>query len=327
MDKYQVNYAPHIKTDESTPVVMSTVLLALTPPLVWACFVFGWRALAITVLTVAVCVASEALFNLVLRKPQTIGDLSAVVTGVLLAFNLPVTVPLWIPVAGGVFAIVIVKMLFGGMGKNFMNPALAARVFLFSWPRHMNNWIKPFSDIPVLRSMSQSEIDAIAQATPLKELASGDFDYDNLINLFTGNIGGCIGEISTVLLLIGGLFLMARKVITWHTPFTFIATVALFSVLFPGNNPPLQYMLAQVMSGGLMLGAFFMATDYATSPISSRGKLIFGVGCGLITVLIRFLGGYPEGVSYSILIMNAFVYVIDRKMMPRRYGTGGAAHV
>lgn len=327
MDKYQVNYSPHIKTDESTPVIMSTVLLALAPPLVWGCFVFGWRALAVTVLTVAVCVASEALFNLALRRPQTVGDLSAVVTGVLLAFSLPATVPLWIPVAGGVFAIIIVKMLFGGLGKNFMNPALAARVFLFSWPRHMNNWVKPFADLPVLRSMSQGEIDALAEATPLRELSSGDFDYSNLINLFTGNVGGCIGEISTVLLIIGGLFLIARKIITWHTPLSFIATVALFSALFPGDNPPLQYMLAQIMSGGLMLGAFFMATDYSTSPILGRGKLIFGVGCGLITVLIRFLGGYPEGVSYSILIMNAFVFIIDRKIRPRRYGTGGAAHV
>lgn len=307
---------------------MSTVLLALAPPLAWACFVFGFRTLAVTLLTVAVCVISELIFNLVLRRPQTVNDLSAAVTGVLLAYNLPVTVPLWIPVAGGVFAIVIVKMLFGGLGKNFMNPALAARAFLFSsWPRHMTNWVQPFSKLPVLRSLSQGEIDKITTATPLKELFSDNFDFSSLVNLFTGNISGCIGEISTVLLLIGGLFLLARRVITWQTPFAFLATVAVFALLFPGDNPPVQFMLAQLMSGSLMLGAFFMATDYSTSPISGRGKLIFGLGCGLITVLIRYLGGYPEGVSYSILIMNAFVWIIDRKMRPRRYGTGGAAHV
>ena len=306
-----VSPSPHIRQEDTTRSIMLDVLIALSPALAWAIFLFGVRALLLTVIAVASSVAFEALFNLAVRKKCPIGDLSACVTGVLIAFNLPVSAPWWLPVVGSAFAMVIVKGLFGGIGKNIVNPALAARVFLFlSWSRLMTDF---------------SGVDAVASATPLKQLKAGELAETDLIDLFIGSHGGCIGEVSSLLLIAGGLYLLFRRVISWQIPVAYLGTVALLTFLFPQNPDTLRFMLGELFSGGLMLGAFFMATDYATSPMTARARLVYGVGCGLITVFIRYFGGYPEGVSFSILIMNLLAWPLDRLLRPRPFG-GGKKH-
>ena len=318
-----VSPAPHIRSPETTSSIMMDVIIAMIPALIWGVYIFGFRALSLTVISVASCVFFEFIYQLIMKKTKTVGDLSAVVTGILIAFNLPVNVPLWIPIAGGAFAIVLVKQLFGGIGKNLVNPAIAARIFLFiSFPKYMSVFfditkekISPFA--------IQPNFDALIGPTPLNSLKGGLMPSANGIELFDmilGQKGGCIGEVSVVLLLAGGIYLMIRKVITWHIPLSFIGTVAALTYFFPQNPDMMNFALNEISAGGLFLGAFFMATDYVTSPISKSGKLIFGIFCGLITVFIRYFGAYPEGVSFAIMIMNLFVWYIDKLTKPVKFG-------
>lgn len=317
-----VSPSPHIRGPENIASIMLDVLLALAPAMLWGIYVFGLRALALTVISVLCAVGWEALAQVVLKKPVTIRDLSAAVTGLLLAMNLPVTVPLWVPVVGTFIAIVVVKQLFGGIGKNFVNPALAARVFLFiSFASSMSIFPKAGTKVDSL-AMTLSEGDIVAGATPLAALKNGNLPDVNLFDLITGsNMGGCIGEVSSLLLIAGGIYLMIRRVITWQIPVAYLGTVALLTFIFPQyGGVAADFMLTELFSGGLMLGAFFMATDYATSPVTSDGRLIFGVGCGVLTVLIRYFGGYNEGVSYAILVMNCLVVLLDRIGRPTKFG-------
>ncbi|MBQ2766292.1 MAG: RnfABCDGE type electron transport complex subunit D, partial [Clostridia bacterium] len=241
-----------------------------------------------------------------------------VVTGVLLALNLPVSTPLWMPAVGSVFAIVVVKQLFGGIGKNFMNPALAARVFLFAWPSYMNTFV---SEGTKLSAISLGMPDVVASATPLASLKNGTIpENGTLLNAILGYEGGCIGEVSALLLVAGFIYLLSRRIITWHIPVCYIGTVFVLTCIFPQGANALDFALWEIFSGGLFLGAIFMATDYSTSPITKKGRIIYGIGCGALTVFIRFFGGYPEGVSFSILIMNLLVWYIDRYTKPTRFG-------
>jgi len=318
-----VSVSPHIKGPETTATIMADVVIALLPALGWGVYIFGFRALALTAVSVLSCVIIEFLFCLAARKPATIRDLSAVVTGVLIAFCLPVNAPLWAPAAGAAFAIVIVKQLFGGIGKNIVNPAIAARVFLsLSFGFMAYYWdIGQIDKLPALEINLQAPLDAIAGATPLYGLKQGVTPEIGFFKMFLGEMGGCIGEVSALCLLAGGGYLMWRRVITWHTPVAFIAPVVLITLIFPQEtSDTLNYALGHLFSGGLFLGALFMATDYATSPMTKPGKLIFGAGCGLITVFIRYFGSYPEGVSFAIMIMNLFVWYIDKATKPVKFG-------
>ncbi len=335
MSQFLVNSSPHIRSEETTRSLMTDVIIALLPALAGAVIFFGFRSLFLVLVTVASCLAAETLFNRIVKRKNTVDDRSAIITGILLAFNLPVTAPYWLAMIGAFFAIVIVKMLFGGLGRNFLNPALAARAFLFSWPGLMTSFTAPFQEIysqlgfifgnPVaVNGVLPEEIDAIACATPLKNLKQGLLPDASLGDLFVGNVGGCLGETSALLLLLGGVYLLLRKVITWHIPVSYLGTVAVLTVLFPrGEGSAVAYMAAELCSGGLMLGAIFMATDYTTSPVTRTGRLIYGIGCGFLTVFLRYFGGYAEAVSYSILIMNVVTLAIDRLVKPKRYGIGG----
>ena len=317
-----VSPSPHIRHTDTTVSVMTDVIIALVPALIWGVICFGIRAAVVVILSVASCVLSELIFQKLTRRRVTVGDCSAAVTGLLLGLSLSSSVPYYLPVVGGVFAIVVAKQLFGGIGKNFMNPALAARVFLFAWPSEMNVFVKPFSRIGVFAS--KADVDLVAGATPLSSLKTGMLPDVSVTELVLGEVSGCIGEVSVVLLLLGAAYLLCRRVITWHIPVSYLGVVALLTLIFPRNADAGSFMLSQLFTGGLILGAFFMATDYSTSPITGRGKLIFGAGCGALTVLIRYFGGYPEGVSFAILIMNSLVYYIDRVTVPRVFGGGVA---
>ncbi len=322
-----VSPSPHIRHGDTTHSIMIDVIIALIPALVWGVICFGLRALAVVLLTVSSAVFFEFGFEKLLKRPITVGDFSAAVTGLLLGLNLPSTVPYWIPVVGSFFAIVVVKQLFGGIGKNFMNPALAARVFLFAWPSEMTTFTEPFKRLGIFAG-SEEIADALAGATPLASLKSGILPDINWVDLVTGKCGGTIGEVSSVLLILGGIYLLLRKVISWHIPVSFIGTVAILAAIFPQNDDVLAFVFSEVFAGGLILAAFFMATDYVTSPVTSVGRLIFGTGCGAIVVFIRYFGGYPEGVSFAILIMNTLVYYLDKFTRPRVFGKlkGGAKH-
>jgi electron transport complex protein RnfD len=308
---------------------MLDVIIALCPALLAAAWMFGVRAIVLCAVSSATCAFFEWAYRKLLHKSREVGDLSSIVTGMLLSFCLPVTVPLWIPVVGALFAIVLVKQLFGGIGKNFMNPALAARAFLFSWPVIMSNWIMPMSHSSFL---DFSLTDAVSTATPMSLLHAGTLPSVSfeLKAVISGYVGGSMGEISSIALIVGGLYLLWRRVISCRIPCAYLLTVAVVTFAFPrGGNDRLDWMLWNLFSGGLMLGAIFMATDYVTSPVTPKGQLIFGIGCGLLTVFIRYFGSYPEGVSYAILVMNACVWLIDKLGTPKRFGTtkpkGGAA--
>jgi len=292
MEKLHISVSPHIHTKRTTQTIMLDVVLALLPATVAGVILFGWSALAVVVTCVAAAVLSEYLFNLIVKKEQTVGDLSAVVTGLLLALNLPANIPLWQAVVGTVFAIIIVKCFFGGIGCNVVNPAITGRVFM----------------LIAFGSMAKAAfpVDSASTATPLVELAQGT--VPNLLDLFLGNVGGSIGETSALALLIGFVYLLVRRVITWHLPVVYVATVFLFSFAVQGDA---TVALAYILSGGLLIGAIYMATDYVTSPATPAGKVIFGLGAGVITVLIRFWGNYPEGVSFAILLMNILNPYID----------------
>ena len=262
------------------------------------------------------CIVFEFLYRKLLKKDTTIGDCSAVVTGLLLAMVCPVTIPYWTIIIGDFFAIVVVKQLFGGIGCNFLNPALAGRAFLFSYPVIMTTWVAPYTSLNLLGS----NVDAVTAATPMSYLHQGLLPDTTLFDSFLGSVGGCMGETSAVLLLVGGVYLVVRKVISPRIPLAYIGTVAVIALLFPQGNDRLVWLGYQVLSGGLMLGAIFMATDYATSPVTKGGQIVYGIGCGLITMFIRYFGSYAEGVSYAILIMNIAVLLLDKIGVPKRFG-------
>lgn len=311
-----VSIGPHIKDKVSTKRIMWAVVLALLPAGVVGAFIFGLNSLVVIAVSIAVALATEAIMLAMRRRDMSaLWDGSAVLTGLVLAYNLPPQSPVWLPIAGSFFAIAIGKQVFGGLGHNVFNPALAGRAFLMiSWPVYMTTWQNP-----------RWQVDAVTSATPLaiakngaERLLSSPATY---WDLFIGNRGGCIGEVCVAALLLGAAFLFVKKYISWHIPATYISTVAIFSWIFNGGKGLFTGdALFFVLAGGLILGAFFMATDYVTSPLSAKGKIVFGVGCGLLTFLIRKFSGYPEGVSYAILIMNAATPIIDRYTFPKWFG-------
>ena len=312
-----VSSSPHVHQDVTTRTIMRDVLIALAPAMVFSVVNFGVRALLVTLVSVVACYGFEKLWNILMKQNDKTYDLSACVTGVLLAFVCPVTVAYWQIVIGAAFAIGLVKMLFGGLGRNVVNPALAGRAFMMSWPVAMSTWIKPgFQNAaPIFGSA-----DIVTAATPLANMHQGMMPVEKWTELFWGSVGGCIGETSALMLLIGLVYLLIRKVIKITIPASYIGTVAILTLLFPMGNNNLEWMLCHLFGGGLMLGAIFMATDYVTSPLTGMGQIIYGIGCGALTVLIRYFGGYNEGVSYAILIMNCFVVLLDRIGRPEKFG-------
>ena len=311
-----ISSSPHVHSPITTQTIMRDVLIALAPALIGSICFFGFRALTVTLVSVAACVFFEWAYCKITKMHCKIYDLSACVTGVLLAFVCPVTIPYWTIILGALFAIVLVKMLFGGLGRNIVNTALAGRAFMFSWPVLMSTWTK----VGFSNAVSVISPDAVTAATPLASMHQGVLCEDSILNLFLGNVGGCLGETSALLLLIGFAYLLYRKVITARIPVAFIGTVAVLSFLFPQGNDRITWMAAQVFGGGLMLGAIFMATDYVTSPVTKLGQIVYGIGCGVLTILIRYFGGYNEGVSYAILIMNCCVVLLDRIGRPVKFG-------
>ena len=312
-----ISSSPHTHSPVTTQTIMRDVLIALVPALLGSIYFFGFRALLVTLVSAAACVFFEWGFCKIRKLHCKTYDLSAVVTGVLLAFVCPVTTPYWTIILGDFFAIVLVKMLFGGLGKNIVNPALAGRAFLFSWPVLMSNWVKVgFDNAAGLLSTA----DAVTAATPMSAMHQGALPEESILDMFLGNIGGCIGETSALLLIIGFIYLLYRKVITARIPLAYIGTVAILAFLFPQGNDRIAWMAAQVFGGGLMLGAIFMATDYVTSPLTKLGQIVYGIGCGVITILIRYFGGYSEGVTYAILCMNACAVLLDKIGRPVKFG-------
>ena len=312
-----ISSSPHMHAPVTTQTIMRDVLIALAPALIGSVVFFGARALLVTLVSVAACVFFEWAFCRMRKTDCKTYDLSAVVTGVLLAFVCPPTIPYWMIIMGDAFAILLVKMLFGGIGKNFVNPALAGRAFMFSWPVAMSTWIKVGFEnaAPIFGSA-----DIVTAATPLSFMHQGQLPDVSVAQAFLGNVGGCIGETSALLLLIGFVYLLIRKIITVRIPLAYIGTVAVLSFLFPMGHSRVEWMAYQLFTGGLMLGAIFMATDYVTSPVTKLGQVIYGIGCGVLTVLIRYFGGYNEGVSYAILIMNCCVVLLDRIGRPTKFG-------
>ena len=308
-----VSSAPHIVSNTDTTRIMLMVLIALAPSFAMSIYVFGPRVIALTLVCLVSCMFFEWAYNKLMKKPQTVGDLSAAVTGVLIAFNVPSGLPYWIAIVGCFVAIIIVKQLYGGIGKNLVNPAITARIVLFiAFATEMTTWPVPFTGA-----------DAQTGATPLGILAEGGGELPSNMDMFMGYIGGSMGEVSALMLLIGGLFLIWRKVISPIIPACFIGTVFVFALIYyaaTGDGNAFHMAVFHVLAGGVMLGAFFMATDYVTTPILPMGKVIFGIGCGVITMLIRLYGQYPEGVSFSILLMNVVTPLIDNFCQKRMYG-------
>ena len=314
-----ISSSPHVHADVTTRTIMRDVLIALIPALAGSVYFFGLRALLVTLVAAATAYITEKLWCKLMKQDDKTYDLSALVTGVLLAFVCPPTIPYWMVMVGAAFAILLVKMLFGGIGKNIVNPALAGRAFMFSWPVAMSTWVKVgYENAAGLFNTA----DAVTAATPLAAMHQGYIDpaAGSLMDMFLGNVGGCIGETSVLLLVIGYAYLVYRKVLTLRIPGAYIGTVAVLTFLFPQGNDRILWTAAQLFSGGLMLGAFFMATDYVTSPITKMGQVLFGIGCGILTILIRYFGGYNEGVSYAILIMNCCVVLLDRIGRPTKFG-------
>ena len=304
MEKLHVSVSPHIHGKKSTQGIMIDVIIALLPATIAGVVLFGIDALLVVATCVISAVVCELLFNIIVKKEQTVSDLSSVVTGLLLALNLPANIPLWQAAVGSAFAIIIVKCVFGGLGKNIVNPAITARVFMLIAFGSMTAAVFP------------TGMDSASGATPLTDLDNGV--VPNLLDLLLGKNGGAIGETCALALIIGGVYLLVRKVISWHIPVAFIGTAFLFTLLVEGGN--FEMALAWTLSGGLLIGAFFMATDYVTSPSTAKGKIIFGIGAGVITVLIRFWGAYPEGVSFAILLMNIVNPFIDGKCTRKLFG-------
>lgn len=319
--KLTLSSSPHAHSPNSTRRIMLDVCIALLPALIGAIVFFGARALTLTALSVAGCVFFEWAYRRIMKKDNTTGDLSAVVTGILVAFVCPVTLPFWTILIGDFFAIVVVKQLFGGIGANIVNPALAARAFLFSWPLFMNTWVRSGVHVPAFSNPTTASLDGLTAATPMASLHVGAMPEASVLDLFLGRTGGSLGEVSAMLLLLGGIYLLVRRVISARIPLAYLGTVAVLAFLFPrGGAARLDWMLVQVLSGGLMLGAIFMATDYTTSPINFSARVIYAVGCGVLTILIRQFASLPEGVSYSIVLMNILVPLIERVAKPQTFG-------
>ncbi len=305
-NKLLVSSSPHIRSNESVQRIMLDVVIALTPAIIGSVYLFGLNALKLILISVASSVLFEALIQKLFKKPITITDFSAVITGILIAFNLPASAPWWLPVIGSAFAIIVVKQLFGGLGANFMNPALAARAMLMaSWPVHMTNY-------------TGTRPDVVTSATPLSIMKYGTgAELPTLRDMFIGNIPGVIGETSALLLLIGAVYLIIRKVIDWKIPVFYIGTTFIMLLLLGVEPKLLPY---HILGGGLILGAFYMATDYSSSPVTPLGRIIFAVGAGILTAIIRVKGAYPEGVSYSILLMNVATPLIEKFTKPNVFG-------
>lgn len=349
---FHVSAAPHARGPVTTGLIMKMVAIALLPTSLYGIYNFGIRALVVILVTVAACVATEYIYCKLMKKPVTTGDFSAVVTGLLLALNFPVSIPLWVAVLGAIFAVIMVKMLFGGIGQNFMNPALAARAFLLiSFPERMTDFAvkaasgSSFKDYflygamgvekaasaaadavtsvtqaasDVVTGATQAAADAVSGATPLAVLKEGE--SVDLLKMFIGGTGGTIGETSALALLIGAAFLLAIKVISLRIPLSYILTFVVFILLFGPDNMSFNYVMGQVLGGGLLLGAFFMATDYVTSPATRYGQIVFGILLGVFTGIFRIMGKSPEGVSYAIIFCNTLVPLIEKVTMPRSFG-------
>lgn len=315
-----VSTSPHVRSHTSTTTIMSDVVIALLPASAWGVYTYGWDAFKVILLAILTCVGSEYLYQKLMKKPVTIHDMTAFLTGLLLALNLPSTVKWYIPVIGGLFAILVVKQVYGGVGQNFMNPALAARCFLL---------------ISFTGQMSTFALDGVTGATPLSVLKNGATNQSvsdvlaaggtSLKDMFFGNIGGTIGEVSVIMLLIGGIYLLVKKVISWRIPVMYVLSVAVFALIFGGRGFDLQFAAAQICGGGLMLGAIFMATDYVTSPITPLGQIVYGVMLGILTGIFRIYGGTAEGVSYAIIFGNLLVPMIEKITIPRPFGYGEGA--
>lgn len=311
MNKLIVSASPHIHSNDSVRSVMRDVLIALLPAAACGIYFFGTRSALVIAVTALACVLGEAVFELCAKKRVTVSDLSAVVTGLLLALNLPPSIPLWMAAAGGLFAIIIVKQIFGGLGKNFMNPALGGRCFmLIAWTGAMTSFVMPFTD-------------AVSSATPLAVMKSGG-ELPPLLDAFLGVKAGCIGETSAAALLIGFLYLLLRRVVSVRIPLAYLLTFAALTFVFGKNSADYaqwEYVLYQLLTGGIILGALFMATDYVTTPTTPLGMVIFGIGCGVLTFVIRQFGGYPEGASFSIILMNIASPLIESATIPKTFGS------
>ena len=308
--KFVVTSSPHIRGKRNTQQIMLDVVIALLPALLAGTMIFGMRALIVALVCIAAAVVAEWVCGMILYHRNTVKDVSSVVTGLLLALTLPATVPYWLAAAGSVFAIVVVKGFGGGLGKNVFNPALGARAFMMMfWPVHLVRYIAP------------GTVDGVASATPLHHMVMPALPTESIGQMFMGNIGGTIGEVCTLALLIGGIYLIAKGVISARIPVSYLGTVAVLTLVFSKGDNAFLWMLYSLLGGGVVLGALFMATDYATSPVTPKGQIIYGIGCGVLTVIFRYFGLFPEGVTYAILLMNACAWAIDRYSAPRRFGT------
>ena len=308
--KFVVTSSPHIRGKRNTQQIMLDVVIALIPALLAGTIIFGMRALIVALVCIAAAVVAEWVCGMILYHRNTVKDVSSVVTGLLLALTLPATVPYWLAAVGSVFAIVVVKGFGGGLGKNVFNPALGARAFMMMfWPVHLVRYIAP------------GTVDGVASATPLHHMVMPALPTESIGQMFMGNIGGTIGEVCTLALLIGGIYLIAKGVISARIPVSYLGTVAVLTLVFSKGDNAFLWMLYSLLGGGVVLGALFMATDYATSPVTPKGQIIYGIGCGVLTVIFRYFGLFPEGVTYAILLMNACAWAIDRYSAPRRFGT------
>ena len=312
-NKFIVSSSPHIHKEEKISGIMLDVIIALMPATFMGVYYFGIRAAAVILTAIAASVISEYFYCRFMKKTSSVGDFSAIVTGLLIGLNMPPSVPLWMVVVGSAFAIIIVKMLYGGIGKNFLNPALCARCFMVvAWAGAMTTFVEPLS-----------AMDAVSSATPLSVLKGSEGVLPSVVSAFWGKTAGCIGETSSVAIIAGGIYLLFRRVITWRIPVIMIIVFGVLEYFFGSNTfavSQLEFTLLHIFSGGLMLGAFFMATDYTTTPTTKMGQIIFGVGCAFITFVIRSFGGYPEGVSFAILLMNLLTPLIDRYTIPKKFG-------
>ncbi len=319
-NKLVVSVSPHLHNNESVSKIMWMVVLSLIPAGFAGVFIFGASALRVIVLGIVSALFAEVVLQVITKRKISVLDGSAFITGLLLAYNLPPNAPFWLPIIGSFFSIAIGKQIFGGLGQNIFNPALAGRVFLMaSWPKYMTTFAVPLrAGIGLVKPIAY---DAITSATPLTALREGKIlEHISYLNLFLGKRGGCIGEVCILALLLGAAFLFIKGYISWHIPLTYILTVGAFTYIFGPHGLLSGDWLFHILSGGLILGAFFMATDYVTSPLTRKGQLVFGIGCGIINAVIRLWGGYPEGVSYAILMMNAATPIIDRYTKNRIYG-------
>ena len=314
--------SPHIRGKERTDRIMKDVVIALLPTTLAGVYFFGIRALFVVLISVIAAVAGEAAWRLILTKESTLFDFSAVVTGLLLALTLPASVPYWVPVLGSLFAVVVVKGMCGGLGQNTFNPALAGRALLVAvCPVHVTRFLAAGTKIGL-----EVPVDAVTGSTPLHDMVMNAVPEAPLMDMFLGNIGGCIGEVSALALLAGGGYLLYRKVISPRIPLSYIGSIAILTMIFNKGHQPMEWMLYSILGGGVLLGGIFMLTDYSSSPVTPLGQIIYGIGAGILTVIFRYYGLFPEGVTYAILLMNAAAWLLDEHIVPRRFGTqkGGA---